>query len=377
MRVAFVLATSGGGTGRHVRTLAAGCAAGGVAVRVLGPAQTNRDFQFGASGVGSASGASGGSVRFVPVEIADRPHPAGDLRAIARLRRLLPGADVVHAHGMRAGALTALALAAVRRRPPLVVTVHNAPVAGGATGAVYRTLELIVARRAESVLCVSADLADRMRAAGARRVGATVVSAPGSPAAASGPPADPPLVLAVGRLATQKGFGVLIDAAARLRDLRPEPRLMIVGQGPLDAELKAKSAALGVAAEFAGHRDDVPALLAAATVFVLPSQWEGQALILQEALRAGAAIVATRVGGNPAVAGEDAALFVPPGDPAALADAVRAVLTDRDLAARLRKAALARAATLPDEEAAVAAVLTEYAHLGHGGLSPPHRARPG
>src|SRR5581483_6889417 len=136
-------------------------AAGGVAVRVLGPAQTNRDFQFGASGVGSASGASGGSVRFVPVEIADRPHPAGDLRAIARLRRLLPGADVVHAHGMRAGALTALALAAVRRRPPLVVTVHNAPVAGGATGAVYRTLELIVARRAESVLCVSADLADR------------------------------------------------------------------------------------------------------------------------------------------------------------------------------------------------------------------------
>jgi len=377
VRVAFVLATSGGGTGRHVRTLAAGCAAGGVAVRVLGPAQTNRDFQFGASGVGSASGASGGSVRFVPVEIADRPHPAGDLRAIARLRRLLPGADVVHAHGMRAGALTALALAAVRRRPPLVVTVHNAPVAGGATGAVYRTLELIVARRAESVLCVSADLADRMRAAGARRVGATVVSAPGSPAAASGPPADPPLVLAVGRLATQKGFGVLIDAAARLRDLRPEPRLMIVGQGPLDAELKAKSAALGVAAEFAGHRDDVPALLAAATVFVLPSQWEGQALILQEALRAGAAIVATRVGGNPAVAGEDAALFVPPGDPAALADAVRAVLTDRDLAARLRKAALARAATLPDEEAAVAAVLTEYAHLGHGGLSPPHRARPG
>ncbi len=377
MRVAFVLATSGGGTGRHVRTLAAGCAAGGVAVRVLGPAQTNRDFQFGASGVGSASGASGGSVRFVPVEIADRPHPAGDLRAIARLRRLLPGADVVHAHGMRAGALTALALAAVRRRPPLVVTVHNAPVAGGATGAVYRTLELIVARRAESVLCVSADLADRMRAAGARRVGAAVVSAPGSPAAASGPPADPPLVLAVGRLATQKGFGVLIDAAARLRDLRPEPRLMIVGQGPLDAELKAKSAALGVAAEFAGHRDDVPALLAAATVFVLPSQWEGQALILQEALRAGAAIVATRVGGNLAVAGEDAALFVPPGDPAALADAVRAVLTDRDLAARLRKAALARAATLPDEEAAVAAVLTEYAHLGHGGLSRPHRARPG
>lgn len=353
-----MLATSGGGTGRHIRMLAAGCAAKGAAVRVLGPAQTDRDFRFSASGE---------SVRFVRVEIADRPHPAGDLRAIARLRRLLPGADVVHAHGMRAGALTALALAGVHRRPSLVVTVHNAPVAGGATGAVYRALELIVARRADSVLCVSADLADRMRAAGARRVGAAVVPAPVGPAVVSGIPADPALVLAVGRLATQKGFGVLLEAAARWRDLRPEPRLMIVGQGPLDAELEAKAASLGVVAEFAGHRDDVPELLAAAAVFVLPSQWEGQALILQEALRAGAPVVATRVGGNPAVAGEDAAVFVPPGDPAALADAVRAVLADPELGARLRKAALARAATLPDEAAAVAAVLTEYAYLGHMG----------
>jgi glycosyltransferase involved in cell wall biosynthesis len=348
MKVAFVLATSGGGTGRHVQILAAGFAASGETVRVLGPAQTDRDFRFSES------------ARFVPVEIADRPHPAKDLRAVARLRHLLAGADVVHAHSLRAGALTALALAVMRRRPPLVVTVHNAPVAGGAIGAVYRALELIVARRADSVLCVSADLEDRMRAAGARRVGAAVVSAPDSPARMAGDVADPPLVLAVGRLATQKGFAVLLDAAARWRDLRPEPRLMIVGQGPLEAELRAKAAALGVAAEFAGRRDDIPALLASAAVFVLPSEWEGQALILQEALRAGAAVVATRVGGNPAVAGEDAVLFVPPDDPAALADAVRAVLTDAGLAARLRKAALARAAALPGEAAAVAAARTEY-----------------
>jgi glycosyltransferase involved in cell wall biosynthesis len=353
VKAAFVLATSGGGTGRHVQILAAGCAARGVAVSVLGPAQTDRVFGFSEP------------VRFEPVEIADRPHPAGDLRAIARLRRLLAGTDVVHAHGMRAGALTALALVAARRRPPLVVTVHNAPVAGGAVGAVYRALELVVARRADSVLCVSADLEDRMRAAGARRVGAAVVPAPDrADAIAPDVPAEtPPLVLAVGRLATQKGFAVLLEAAARWRDLRPEPRLMIVGQGPLDAELKAKAASLGVAAEFAGQRDDVPALLASAAVFVLPSQWEGQALILREALRAGAPVVATRVGGNPAVAGEEAAVFVPPGDPRALAGAVRAVLTDPGLAAGLRKAARARAAAFPDEQAAVSAVLTEYAQL--------------
>ena len=84
----------------------------------------------------------------------------------------------------------------------------------------------------------------------------------------------------------------------------------------------------------------MPSLLAAAAVFVLPSRWEGQPLILQEALRAGAAIVATRVGGIPDLVG-DAAVLVAPGDAQALAAAVRAVLTDPSLAARLRTAAAA------------------------------------
>jgi len=357
VKIAFVLGTSGGGTGAHLRMLAVGCATRGVPALVYGPAQTNRDFGFSDTEL---------PVTFTPVEIADRPRPLRDVRAVARLRGLLrsAGPDVVHAHGMRAGALTALALVAARRRPSLVVTVHNAPVAGGVVGAIYRTLELIVARRADSVLCVSADLEQRMRAAGARRIAAAVVPSPPSRANARDVPAEtPPIGIAVGRLASQKGFGVLIHAAARWRDIRPEPRLIIVGDGPLDAELKAQATSLGVAAEFTGRRRDVPELLAAAAVFVLPSLWEGQALILQEALRAGAPIVATRTGGNPAVTGEDSALLVPPGDAAALADAVRAVLADPALAARLRKSALDQARTLPDEAAAVSAAVAEYQRL--------------
>src|SRR6185312_7229536 len=176
MKVAFVLGTSTGGTARHVRTLAAGCAARGVTAGVFGPEQTDRDFGF--------SRLAGGQVSFTPVDIADRPRVARDLRAIRRLRRLLAAwrPDVAHAHGLRAGALTAIALAFVRPtvyypRPALVVTVHNAPPAGGATGAVYRVLERIVASRADSVLCVSPDLEERMRAAGARRVGRALVPA--------------------------------------------------------------------------------------------------------------------------------------------------------------------------------------------------------
>lgn len=369
MKLAFVLGTSTGGTARHVRMLAAGCAAGGVRVEIFGPAQTDRDFGFD----GSAPG-----VGFTAVEIADRPRLRGDLGAIRRLRRLLRAwaPDVAHAHGLRAGALTAIAVAAVRPRPALVVTVHNAPLARGLTGAIYRVLELIVARNADSVLCVSADLEDRMRAAGARRVGHAVVPAvrislTGAVSAETatairaefGASSGQAMVLAVGRLAAQKGFGLLLDAAACWPDIEPGPLLVIAGAGPLAADLQARAASLGVTVRFAGQRADVPALLAAADVFVLPSTWEGQPLVLQEALRAGVPVVATRVGGIPELTGPDAAILVPPGDARRLADSVRAVLGDPVLAARLRRAAASRAHALPDEDAAVAAVLGEYRHL--------------
>jgi glycosyltransferase involved in cell wall biosynthesis len=399
MKVAFVLGSSTGGTARHVRMLAAGGAARGVPAEVFGPAQTDRDFAFAAAG-------AGGRVSFTPVEIADRPRVRHDLRAIRRLRRLIQAwrPDVVHAHGLRAGALTAIAVAFVRPgvydpRPALVVTVHNAPPAGGVTGAIYRVLEQIVALRADSVLCVSEDLEERMRARGARRVGRALVPADVSPRPAAlsnasvtatapagisrrvsaetpaalarpgdsdpGQPIIParPIVLAVGRLAAQKGFGTLLEAAAQWRGIMPKPLVVIVGEGPLEAELKRQAVRLGLDARFLGHRDDVPALLAAAAVFVLPSAWEGQPLVLQEALRAAVPVVATRVGGTPGLTGEDAALLVPPGDPRRLADAVRTVLTDPAVAARLRRAAADRGRALPGPDDAVAAALAEYEFL--------------
>jgi glycosyltransferase involved in cell wall biosynthesis len=366
--------------------LAAGLAARGVAVTVAGPSPVAARLAIPAMP----------GVSFATVEIGDRPRP-GDLLSILRLRRLLaggvPGGDgpggghVVHAHGLRAGALSLLALTLVRgrRRPLTVVTVHNAPPGGGAPALVYRLLERVVARRADLVRCVSPDLEARMRAAGARHVGPAVIAAPDAvtsqpvtaiaPPVASTPvppsvpsagktapgvPEGRPVVLGVGRLAPQKDFGVLLEAAAAWRDLDPAPLVVIAGDGPLGGELRARAAALGVDAVFAGHRDDVPALLAAAAVFTLPSQWEGQPFVLQEALRAGIPVVATRVGGIPGLAG-DAVLLVPPGDAPALAAAVRSVLTDPLLAAALRVAAASRAAVLPSPADAVDAALTAYA----------------
>jgi glycosyltransferase involved in cell wall biosynthesis len=251
---------------------------------------------------------------------------------------------------------------------------------------IYVALEQIVARRADLVLAVSPDLERRMRAAGARHVARAVVPAPARPGtrtgtgtgSGTGPGAgaatgaghsgqgDRPLVLAVGRLAPQKDFAGLIDAARAWQSRTPKPRLVIAGDGPLESDLRSRAAAQGVNAEFPGRVDNVPELLQAADVFVLPSRWEGQPLILQEALRAGAPIVATSTGGIPDLVGagagdgDDAALLVPPGNPDALAEAITRVLTDADLSARLRASAAQRAKSLPTGDDAVTAVLQAY-----------------
>ena len=372
--VTLVLGTASGGTGAHVKMLATGLVARGVGTSVAGPSSADTRFAF----------SSVPSVAFSAVEIGERPR-AADVASLLRLRTLLlragtgggsVGRHVVHAHGMRAGALTVVALSLVpgSRRPGAVVTVHNAPSGGRAAVVVYRVLERVVARGADLVLCVSPDLEGRMRAAGARRVERAVVAAPDlasdaaaarvAPAAIA--PAGRPVVLAVGRLARQKGFGVLLEAAAGWRDLDPAPLVVIAGDGPLAGELRARAAVLGLDALFLGRRDDVPALLAAAAVFALPSRWEGQPLVLQEALRAGVPVVATRVGGVPCLTGEDAALLVPCGDAPALAAAVRSVLTGAPLAARLKAAAAVRAAALPSEADAVSAALNACASVRRG-----------
>ena len=184
-------------------------------------------------------------------------------------------------------------------------------------------------------------------------------------------------MLAVARLAPQKGLDVLIDAAARWRDRDPQPRTVIAGDGPLSGDLHARARQAGADVVFLGARDDVPALLAAADVVVVPSRWEARALIIQEAMRSGRPIVASQVGGTAELTGTDGALLVPPGDAGALAGAVAAVLDDGSLAARLGAAARARSATFPAEQDAVRAVLAIYARLPArraGRLRAPHRA---
>ncbi|HEY0543441.1 MAG TPA: glycosyltransferase family 4 protein [Actinoallomurus sp.] len=365
LKVAIVLATSAGGVGGHVRSVVAGLRARGAHVAVLGPASTDDLFGFGAAGA-----------RFAAVEIADRPHPAGDARAVARIRRLTRDADIVHAHGLRAGGLAAIALARAVPTPlragvpPLVVTLHNAVIAGGMIGAAYATLERVVARQAAEILAVSPDLEDRMRSLGARAVSRALVPAP--PRRRSEDPAaqakvradlgavDRPLVAVVARLAEQKGLPVLLDASAAWGRRTPAPLVAIAGDGPLEESLRARIEADGLPVRLLGRRSDVPELLAAADVAVVSSVWEGQPLVVQEVLRAGRPLVATRVGGIPGMVGE-AAVLVPPGDAAALEKAVLKILDEPRFAERLASSASEQALRLPSEEDAIDQLTSVYA----------------
>ncbi|MGY5883308.1 glycosyltransferase family 4 protein [Modestobacter lacusdianchii] len=368
-RIAEVLATSTGGVGTHLRSVLTALGRAGAAVRVCGPRATEELFGFTATGAD-----------FRAVGISAGLAPAADLRAVLALRRATRGADLVHAHGLRAGLVAAAARWPAAGRRPLVLTLHNAlPEGGGLRRRVLQAAERATIRGADVVLAASGDLAENARRLGATDVRVAPVSAPPlRPAERARPDVRRevgldddvrPLVVAVGRLHPQKGYHLLLDAVARWADdprLRPTPLVAIAGDGPLHDELAARIAAERLPVVLLGRRTDVADLLGAADVCVLPSVWEARSLTAQEALRAGTPLVATAVGGIPELVG-DAAELVPYGDAAALADAVAGVLTDPARIARLGAAGPRRAATWPDEAATAAQLVGLYREL----LGPP------
>ncbi|TWP34884.1 glycosyltransferase family 4 protein [Leekyejoonella antrihumi] len=343
-RVLLVVGMVAGGAGRHVRSLAEGLTKRGHRVTLACPKQVAERYQLADTGAD-----------IVRAEIAERPHPATDARTMRTLRSQAADADIVHAHGLRAGAMAALA----SRRTPVIVTLHNASPESGAARVVFHALEKVIASRAALVLGVSADVVARMRSLGADRAELAVVAAPdlshperskdevradlGSPAV---------MAFAVGRLAPQKRMDLVVEAAAALHMELPDLQWFIAGDGPLQSDLERQIARTGAPVTLLGHRPDVPDLLGATDIAVSSAVWEGQPVWLQEALVCGAPVVATEVGGTAAIL-DDSGILVPFGDGAALQAAVRAVATDPAYAHDLHERALARAKVLPTERDAI------------------------
>lgn len=347
MRLTIVVGMTAGGVGMHVRSLVERLGGLGVEVGVVGPAETQERFDF-----------TGAGARFAPVRIGSAPNPPADLAAVRGLRRAFRGTDVVHAHGFRAAALSGLALGRRRAgRVPLFATWHNAVLATGPKRVLIGGLERLAARRADVTLGVSSDLVARARELGAPDVRLAPVAAPRVQPARRDAAAvraelgaqDRPLLLAVNRLAEQKGLDVLLAAAKRWKERDPAPLVVVAGDGPLEDELNRAITWDDLPVRLLGRRSDVPDLLAAADVYVLTSVWEGRPLVIQEAMQVGLPVVTTAAGGVPELVG-DGARVVPVGDPDAVVDAVNALLDDPQLRSELGERGRRHAATWPDED---------------------------
>jgi len=353
VRVALVLGTATGGVGVHVRSLASALIEQGCRVRVCGPPPTDRLFGFSSLGA-----------EFWPAEIT-RSIPRWS--AVKVLRQAGGDRDIVHAHGLRAGAAATAAATAAGRRP-LVVTWHNLIQGTGAERGFLALGEALVARRADVSLAASPDLAARIRSLGGRDVrdapvaveAPQAVRTPAAVRAELGLRPGQPLVASVGRLHRQKAHDVLVRAA--LEWAHRDARVVIVGDGPERAELAGQIERSAAPVALLGRRSDVADLLLAADVVVLASRWEARSLVAQEAMLLGRPLVATDVGGMRELCG-DGARLVPSGDAASLARAVDELLGDPLARAALSARALRQAAAWPTTADMVAQITSVYREL--------------
>ncbi|MFE9454868.1 glycosyltransferase family 4 protein [Streptomyces sp. NPDC006739] len=357
LRTVQVLGGGNAGSSTHVRSLAAGLVARGVRVTVCAPVEADRAYGF--TGVGAEH-----------VHVPRSSDPA----SVAALRAACSGADLVHAHGLHASFRAVLALSG--RRTPLVVTWHTRAEADGARAHFLRLLERRVVRTAAVVLGTTSDLVDRARRTGARDARLAAVALPGRCRPVE--PDDPdrlrpkiraelgstgrPLLIAIGSLDPGRGYDLLLDAARAWRGLDPQPLVVVAGEGPLRPALQRRIEEEELPVRLIGRREDVPELLAAADLALLPSSWESRSVFAQEALHARVPLVATAVGGVPDLVG-DAAELVPRGDPQAFAEAVVRLLGDPERRELLRERGVRQAAGWPTEDETVAQVLSVYDEL--------------
>jgi len=257
--------------------------------------------------------------------------------------------DLVHTHLVHADVYGAVA--ALATRTPYVSTRHNDDryLLGP-----FRWVDRAFARKARRLIAISDAVRIFLERAGhdPRKLLTIHYGLDELPAAPSQPtpeeagiPAGVPLALAVGRLIEQKDHATLLRAFARVRERVPEARLAILGAGPLEGATRKLVSQLGLrdAVTMPG-RTETRDWLARADVFVHTSRWEGFGIVLLEAMLASLPVVATRITAVPEVVVDgETGLLAAPGDDAAVASALAALLSDRERAAALGAAGRRRA----------------------------------
>ena len=275
-------------------------------------------------------------------------------RLVARLRPA-----VVHTHLFKADTLGAAVLG--RRGPGralLVSTKHNEDrylEGGSPKAAAWREVARRVARRADWVVAITEAVAEFFL----REVGSDFAQMATIPYGIPVPPlrhqagarkrlgvgADEELIVCAARFDRQKDHETLIRAMPAVTAARPKARLVLLGRGPLEEELRERAAATaGANVTFGGFVDNVASWYDAADVVALPSRWEGLGLTLVEAAMHARPVVATAVGGIPEIVPHGrTGLLVNEGDPFGMAEAIVRLLSDPAMRERLGGAARERA----------------------------------
>jgi glycosyltransferase involved in cell wall biosynthesis len=320
--------------------------------------------------------------------------PGHDVAAMFTLRRLLreSGAVIVHTHSSKAGILGRLA---AERGTKVVHTIHgwgHTPDNPGWMSRAFVGLERSAARRSDALIAVSADVRDEglrhgIGDAATYRVIPEVVDF--RPTVSSfadarrearrrlGLGQDEEVIGWVGRFVPQKDPETLVGALNQVLVERPAARAVLVGDGPLRVEVEAEMARRGNArrAIFTGVRDDARALYPAFDVVVHVSRWEGQPLVVQEAIAERIPVVATDAEGvNELVVDGLTGYVVEPGDVNAVAKATAGLLNGSALRAPLADSAVEDVARRNGREIALARHVELYDELLGGGVASPPAA---
>ncbi|MEM6817308.1 MAG: glycosyltransferase family 4 protein [Pseudomonadota bacterium] len=308
------------------------------------------------------------SVRQGQAHLALRYAGEHDLFAVLRLARWLrrESIDLVHVHSRR-GADWLGPLACAFARCPAILTRRVDNVPGG-------FLRWLMRGRFRRVVAISDAIADVLKAAAVpEELLLTIRSAVDSDTLGAAPQTDvrsiladcsedTPVIGVVAQLIDRKGHRFLIEGLPGLRDRFPGLRVVFFGQGPLESELRAQVANLGLSdtVVFAGFRDDLVQLMGSLTLLVHPALKEGLGVSLLQAGALGVPVVGFKAGGVvEVVAHEHTGLLVSPGDSVALAAAIGHLLGDPDLRAKMGANASRRVA----ESFSIERMVQRYAAL--------------
>lgn len=351
-RIALVCEPPDGGVSEHVRRLARGLPAHGYEPIVL----VSRDFAH----LDELSGVC--EVMTVPFR-RDYLHPRDDVRALASLVPLLRGTALVHSHSAKSGVLGRVAARVARR--PAVYTPHGFPFVGDMS-ALRRQFGVVVERllspATAALICVCEFERSLATQQGLRPRRVEVVYN-GCPPCPGGNVAEMPPGLIVGTVSTlrpAKALDCMLDAMPAITAAVPEAKLVIVGEGPLESELHAQAASLGIDVTWLPFEAPASRYLRGFDIYVLSSAWEAFPIGVLEAQACGVPQVVSAVGGTRESVVPETGVVVPPRDPVALAAAVTQLLRDPQRRAAMSAASRARHAEHFTVEQMVAGTAAVY-----------------